>query len=106
MICVNIESNQKIIFCAATQHLLAQSSCIAYVGHMLNIISILIGLIALILAIPAFIPLLGAINWVIVPIALFGVLIGALSRSNTGRNLCLIVTAICVIRLWLGGGLF
>lgn len=73
---------------------------------MFNILSILIGLVALVLAIPAFIPLLGWANWLIVPIALVGVVVGVLSSSNTGRNLCLIVTAICIIRLSLGGGIF
>lgn len=73
---------------------------------MLNILSILIGIIALLLAIPAFIPLLGALNWLIVPIALLGVLFGFLSSRNTGRNLCLVVLAICIIRLSLGGGIF
>ncbi len=72
---------------------------------MLNILSILIGIVALLLAIPAFIPLLGALNWLIVPIALVGVLLGFLSSSNTGRNLCLVVLAICIIRLSLGGGI-
>jgi uncharacterized RDD family membrane protein YckC len=73
---------------------------------MLNIASIFVGLIALLLAIPAFIPLLGSLNWLIVPIALVGVLLGQLSSSRSGRNLCLIVVAICVVRLWLGGGIF
>ena len=73
---------------------------------MFNLLSILIGLVALVLAIPTFIPLLGWANWLIVPIALVGVLVGALSSSNTGRNLCLIVTGICIIRLSLGGGIF
>ncbi|MEZ5708590.1 MAG: hypothetical protein R3E02_04280 [Blastomonas sp.] len=72
---------------------------------MLNIISILIGIVALILAIPAFIPLLGALNWLIVPIALIGLLFGFLSSKDSGRNLCLIVLVICIIRLSLGGGL-
>ncbi|MEO1044405.1 MAG: hypothetical protein AAFX04_03075 [Pseudomonadota bacterium] len=73
---------------------------------MLNLLSILIGLVALVLAIPAFLPFLGALNWMIVPIALFGTLIGALSSQNGGRNFCLIVTAICIVRLWLGAGIF
>ena len=54
---------------------------------------------------PAFIPLLGALNWLIVPIALVGVLLGFLSSSNTGRNLCLVVLVVCIIRLSLGGGI-
>lgn len=72
---------------------------------MLNVISILIGIIALVLAIPSAIPLLGWGNWVVLPIAILGAGIGALSSSNGGRNLCLVVFVIAVIRLSLGGGL-
>src|SRR3546814_3427180 len=60
---------------------------------MLNIRSIFIGLIALILAIPAFIPLLGWANWIIIPIAIVGLALGAMSSSNAGRNLNIVVIA-------------
>lgn len=72
---------------------------------MLNIISILIGIVALILAIPSAIPLLGWGNWIVLPIAIAGAGIGALSSSNTGRNFCLVVIVIAAIRLSLGGGI-
>jgi hypothetical protein len=72
---------------------------------MLNLISIVIGLVALLLAIPSAIPLLGWGNWVVLPIAILGAGVGALSRSNHGRNFCLIVLAIAVVRLMLGGGI-
>jgi hypothetical protein len=72
---------------------------------MLNILSILIGLVALVLAIPSTIPLLGWGNWFVLPITVVGIGIGALSRSNAGRNFCLIVFAIAVVRLMLGGGI-
>ena len=72
---------------------------------MLNLVSILIGVVALILAIPGFIPLLGWMNWFIVPLALIGAGIGALSRSKSGRNLNLIVAVIGILRLMLGGGI-
>ncbi|MEZ5693127.1 MAG: hypothetical protein R3D99_04655 [Altererythrobacter sp.] len=72
---------------------------------MFNILSILIGLVALILAIPSTIPLLGWGNWIVLPIALIGVGFGALSSSNGGRNFCLVVFVIAIIRLWLGGGI-
>lgn len=72
---------------------------------MLNIVSIFIGLIALILAIPAFIPLLGWANWIVIPIAIVGLALGAMSSSNAGRNLNIVVIAIGVVRLMLGGGL-
>lgn len=56
---------------------------------MFNILSILVGLVALILAIPSTIPLLGWGNWIVLPIALIGVGFGALSSSNGGRNFAL-----------------
>lgn len=73
---------------------------------MLNILSGFIGLVTLILMIPAFIPLLGALNWLLVPMALFGAVIGAISSRNGGRNFCLIVAAFGALRLFLGGGIF
>ena len=72
---------------------------------MLNILSILTGLVALLLAIPSTIPFLGWGNWFVLPIALVGAGMGALSRSNSGRNFCLIVFALAVVRLIIGGGL-
>lgn len=73
---------------------------------MLNVLSILIGIVALLLAIPSMIPFLGIGNWLVLPIALVGAGIGALSRSNGGRNFCLVVFALAVVRLMLGGGIF
>jgi len=72
---------------------------------MLNIASILIGLVALLLAIPSAIPFLGWGNWIVLPIAVIGAGVGALSRSNHGRNFCLIVLVIATLRLMLGGGI-
>ena len=72
---------------------------------MLNLLSILTGLVALLLAIPSTIPFLGWGNWFVLPIAIVGVGLGMLSRSNGGRNFCLVVLAIAVIRLMLGGGI-
>jgi hypothetical protein len=72
---------------------------------MLNALSLLIGLVALLLAIPSTIPLLGWGNWFVLPIAVIGAGIGMLSRHNAGRNFCLVVLAIAVVRLMLGGGI-
>ena len=71
---------------------------------MFNIASLIIGFVALILALIAFIPLLGWANWFIVPLAIVGAVVGMISRSTTGRNLNLFVIVIGVIRLMLGGG--
>ena len=53
----------------------------------------------------AFLPVLGIANWIIIPIAVIGAGIGALSRSNLGRNLNLFVIVIGVVRLIIGGGI-
>jgi len=73
---------------------------------MLNFASIVVGVIALILAIPAFIPLLGWGNWIVVPIAVVGLALGAMSNRTSGRNLNIVVIVVGVVRLMIGGGLF
>ena len=73
---------------------------------MLNILSILTGLLSLVIVIPAQIPFLGWGNWFALPVVTVGIVLGALSSSNSGRNFCLVVFAIAVIRLMLGGGFF
>ena len=72
---------------------------------MLNVVSIFLGLMALMLAIPSTIPFLGWGNWFVLPIAIAGVGAGMLSRSTGGRNFCLVVLVIAVVRLMLGGGI-
>jgi len=73
---------------------------------LLNIVSLLIGLVALVLVAIAFIPLLGIANWIIIPIAVIGAGIGALSSNKAGRNLNLFVIIVGIVRLIIGGGLF
>lgn len=73
---------------------------------MLNILSVLIGLVALLFAIPGIIPLLGILNWIAVPIAVVGVIVGMLSSKNTGRNINIVILLVAIVRLSLGGGIF
>lgn len=73
---------------------------------MLNAISLVIGAVALLLAIPAFLPLLGWANWFIIPMALVGLGFGIVSKRKSGRNLNLLVIVVGVLRLMLGGGIF
>jgi hypothetical protein len=72
---------------------------------MLNLVSLAIGVVALLCAIVAFLPLLGWANWLIIPLAIVGAVIGMASSSTTGRNLNLFVILVGVVRLMLGGGL-
>ncbi|MEH3157846.1 MAG: hypothetical protein PGN08_02330 [Sphingomonas taxi] len=73
---------------------------------MLNVFSIAIGLVTLVLGLVAFVPLLGWMNWLVIPIGIVGAAVGAMSSSNSGRNLNLVLIVIFAIRLSLGGGIF
>jgi hypothetical protein len=73
---------------------------------MLNLISLFVGVVALLLAIPAFMPLFGWLNWLVGAMAIVGLAIGLLSSSKSGRNLNLLVLVIAILRLMLGGGFF
>ena len=72
---------------------------------MLNLISLVIGVVALILGLIAFLPLLGWANWFIIPLAVIGAVVGMASRGTAGRNLNLFVILLGVVRLMLGGGI-
>ncbi len=67
--------------------------------------SIALGLFALVLVVVAFIPLLGWANWFIIPIAIVGLALGAMSDRTSGRNLNIVVIVAGVLRLMLGGGI-
>lgn len=72
-----------------------------------NILAFLLGLVSLVIVIPATIPFLGWANWLALPLIVLGVIVGQLSStSKAGRNFCLIVLLVAVIRLSLGGGIF
>ena len=71
----------------------------------MNLISIIIGLVALAAAVLAFTPFLGWANWLIVPIAMLGMVIGIVAEKNTGRNINIAVIVIGIVRLMIGGGI-
>jgi hypothetical protein len=72
---------------------------------LLNLVSLIIGIVALVCAAIAFIPLLGWANWLIIPLAVIGAGIGAMSGGTSGRNLNLFVIIVGIVRLMLGGGI-
>ncbi len=71
---------------------------------MANILSLILGVIALVLAIPGLIPFFGWLNWLVLIVAGIGLLLGMVSSSNAGRNFNIFVIAVGVLRLFLGGG--
>ena len=72
----------------------------------MNTLSILFGILALLGALVAFVPLLGILNWFILPLAFVGLVAGLLAKENSGRNVNIVVIVICIVRLSLGGGIF
>jgi len=72
---------------------------------MFNVLSLIIGFVALVLAVIAFIPLLGWANWLIIPLAVIGAGLGLMSKGTAGRNLNLFVIVVGAFRLILGGGI-
>lgn len=73
---------------------------------MFNVLSIIVGFFALLLAIPSFLPFFGWGNWVVIPIAIVGLIFGVFSSHTSGRNFNIVVILIGVGRLMLGGGIF
>lgn len=76
-------------------------------GHpvaMLNLFSILVGILVFFGAIVGFIPLFGWFNWFLIPVALFGLVLGTLSSHRSRRNLNLVLLVFCALRLMLGHG--
>lgn len=72
---------------------------------MLNVVSFVIGLVALVFVVIAFIPLLGWANWLVIPLAIVGAAVGMMSSGTAGRNLNILVIIVGSLRLMLGGGI-
>ena len=72
---------------------------------MFNLASLIIGFVALVCAIIAFVPLLGIGEWLVLVLAIIGAGIGMISRASAGRNLNLFVILVAVVRLILGHGI-
>ena len=72
---------------------------------MFNVVSLIIGFVALLCVVVAFRPFLGLLTWFIIPLALIGAGVGVISKSTTGRNLNLFVILVGIVRLMLGGGI-
>lgn len=71
---------------------------------MFNLASILVGLLGLIIVIPAQIPLLGWANWIALPFIVLGIALGALSSKDSGMKFCIVIFVVAVVRLTVGGG--
>ncbi|MBS0478046.1 MAG: hypothetical protein JSR79_01955 [Proteobacteria bacterium] len=72
---------------------------------MLNLVSILIGIVLLIVVLVGLIPFLGWLNWLALVIGAAGVLAGALSRRKAGLISNIELMLVAAWRLSMGGGI-
>jgi len=68
-------------------------------------LSLVLAVLALLLLLPALFPLMGWLNWMVLPLALLGAGLGVLSGADRAFKLGLLVMAVSALRLLLGGGL-
>lgn len=72
---------------------------------IMNAISALFGLAAILLLLPGIIPLLGWLQWGTLVLCVIGAVIGSFPEKKIGLTINLIVMAVAILRLVLGGGL-
>lgn len=82
----------------------------------MQVISVLWGVVVLLGALVASIPLLGWLNWLNIPAAAVGLALSLVARNRAapaqrglataGLALCAVACGLGVVRLWLGGGFF
>jgi hypothetical protein len=87
------------------QYTLDDRFCNADLISMLNLLSLLIGLLSIFPILFALTPFIGFLNWVILPLPVLGFLIGSVSSGRAGRNLNLALIVVAILRLILGHGL-
>lgn len=82
----------------------------------MGIISLLWGIVAMVWMVIALIPLLGSLNWLLIPFAAVGAVIAGVGilltraesrgRAKAGLMLNGIVIVVGIVRLSMGGGIF
>jgi hypothetical protein len=71
----------------------------------MNLISIIFGSVALVLALVGIFPLIGWLNWIALPLSVIGLVFGIFAKVKTGMQLNLVVFVLSIFRLLIGGGL-
>jgi hypothetical protein len=69
-----------------------------------QILSVLIGLFAAVCMLPGLIPLLGALNWLVLVFCVAGITFGAFPERKIGLTINIAVGVVALVRLILGGG--
>lgn len=78
----------------------------AVMKTIFQLLSILIGVFAALCMAIGIIPLLGALQWPVLVFCVAGVIFGVFPERKIGLTINLVVLAVAVVRLVLGGGVF
>lgn len=73
---------------------------------MFQFLSVLCGLLAGVIMVPGIIPVLGWLQWLVLVLVVFGSFFGSFCEKKTGLTINLVVGAVAILRLFLGGGVF
>jgi len=71
----------------------------------MKIIGRMFGILALIAMILGLVPLLGWLNWFIIPFAILGLILSLIGKSTGGTVLCVLAIIVGMVRLLMGGGI-
>lgn len=72
--------------------------------ELLKIISVILGIVSLLGVMFTYIPLLGWVNWFIIPFATIGLIVSSIAESSGGKSLCIITMVFGILRLMFFGG--
>ena len=63
------------------------------------------GILALIVMVIGLIPFFGWLNWVGIPLAILGLILSVIGKSNGGMVICAVAIVVGLLRLFMGGGI-
>ena len=77
---------------------------VVFCGAMMQILSVIIGLVCAVLLIPGLIPLLGWLQWAVLAGCVVGIIFGSFCQRKIGLTINIAVAVVAALRLFLGGG--
>jgi uncharacterized membrane protein len=73
---------------------------------VMQILSVLIGLVCAVLLVPGLIPLFGWLQWAVLSGCVLGIIFGSFCQRKIGLTINVAVAVVAALRLFLGGGVF
>jgi len=75
-------------------------------AFVMQILSVLVGVVCAILLVPGLIPLLGWLQWAVLAGCVLGIICGSFCQRKIGLTINVAVALVAALRLFLGGGVF